>query len=51
MTLSHNYYTIDEEDLIKRVDEFIIWYNTDRPQDKLKGMTPHEFRDSFQTIN
>lgn len=40
---------IDENDLIKRVDEFIIWYNTDRPQDKLKGMTPFEFRDSFQS--
>ena len=38
---------IDEEDLIKRVHKFIIWYNTDRPQDKLKGMTPFEFRDSF----
>lgn len=38
----------DEEDLIKRVDEFIIWYNTDRPQDKLKGMTPYEFRSAFQ---
>jgi len=38
---------IDEEDLINRVEEYIIWYNTDRPQDKLKGMTPWEFRDSF----
>ena len=37
----------DENDLIKRVEEFIIWYNTDRPQDKLKGMTPYEFRESF----
>lgn len=37
----------DEEDLIKVVDEYIIWYNTDRPQDKLKGMTPHEFRELF----
>ena len=41
---------IDEEDLIERVEQFIIWYNTDRPQDKLKGMTPHEYRDSFQYI-
>jgi transposase InsO family protein len=37
----------DEDDLIKRIEEFIIWYNTDRPQDKLNGMTPFEFRDSF----
>ena len=38
---------LDEDDLIKRIEEFIIWYNKDRPQDKLKGMTPIEFRDSF----
>jgi len=38
---------IDEWDLMKRVERFIIWYNTDRPQDKLNGMTPHEFRPSF----
>jgi len=38
----------DENDLIRRIEEFIMWYNTDRPQDKLKGMTPIEFRDSFQ---
>ena len=41
---------IDENDLIKRVKEFIIWYNNDRPQDKLKGMTPFEFRRSFLSI-
>ena len=40
--------SINENDLIKRVKQFIIWYNTDRPQDKLKGMTPFEFRESFQ---
>ena len=39
---------IDENDLIKRIEDYIIWYNTDRPQDKLRGMTPVEFRSSFQ---
>ena len=37
----------DEADLINRIEQYIIWYNTDRPQDNLKGMTPHAFRDSF----
>ncbi|HHK5586385.1 IS3 family transposase [Streptococcus mutans] len=23
------------------------WYNFDRPQEKLKGMTPVEFRESY----
>ncbi|KAF6605386.1 IS3 family transposase, partial [Lactococcus sp. EKM501L] len=26
------------------VNDYIIWYNNDRPQGKLKGMTPIEFR-------
>jgi len=38
----------NERELINRIEKFIIWYNTDRPQDKLKGMTPVEFRNSFQ---
>ncbi|KAF6606891.1 MULTISPECIES: IS3 family transposase, partial [unclassified Lactococcus] len=32
-----------EEELIKQVNDYIIWYNNDRPQGKLKGMTPIEF--------
>lgn len=38
---------IDENDLIKVVNEYIKWYNTNRPQEKLKGMTPEEFRLSY----
>lgn len=37
----------DENDLIRVVNEFIMWYNTNRPQEKLKGMTPEEFRMSY----
>ena len=33
-----------EKELIKQVNDYIIWYNNDRPQGKLKGMTPVEFR-------
>lgn len=33
-----------ERELIKQVNDYIIWYNNDRPQSKLKGMTPLEFR-------
>ncbi|KAF6641991.1 IS3 family transposase, partial [Lactococcus sp. EKM502L] len=25
------------------MNDYIIWYNNDRPQGKLKGMTPIEF--------
>ena len=35
---------ISEQELIKQVNDYIIWYNNDRPQGKLKGMTPIEFR-------
>lgn len=38
----------DEEGLKKAVREYILFYNTDRPQRKLKGMTPLEFRSSYQ---
>jgi putative transposase len=34
----------NEQELIEQVDDYITWYNTDRPQSKLKGMTPIEFR-------
>lgn len=34
----------NENDLVQKVNEFIKWYNTGRPQEKLKGMTPEEFR-------
>jgi len=41
----------DEQSLIKQVNEYINWYNHDRPQEKLKGMTPFEFRDSYLNSN
>lgn len=34
----------NEEELIAQVQDYIHWYNTDRPQSKLKDMTPLEFR-------
>nr|WP_270323325.1 IS3 family transposase [Lactococcus petauri] len=34
----------DEKELIDQVEDYINWYNHDRPQRKLKGMTPIEFR-------
>lgn len=37
----------DENDLIRIANEYIVWYNTDRPQEKLKGMAPNEFRKSY----
>ena len=37
----------DQQSLIKQVHDYITWYNYDRPQQKLKGMTPIEFRDSY----
>lgn len=33
--------------LIQQVNNFITWYNFDRPQEKLNGMTPIEFRQSY----
>ena len=37
-----------EQELIKQVNDYIIWYNNDRSQSKLKGMTPVEFRNHTQ---
>jgi transposase InsO family protein len=37
----------NEHTLINQVEQYINWYNTDRPQEKLKGMTPFEFRLSY----
>lgn len=37
----------NENELIDRIDEYIKWYNYDRPQEKLKGMTPIEYRNSY----
>ena len=37
----------DEKSLIEAVDEYIQFYNYDRPQIKLKGMTPMEYRDAY----
>lgn len=34
----------NEVELIEQVEDYITWYNTDRPQEKLKDMTPLEFR-------
>ena len=40
----------DEAALIKRIDEYINWYNYDRPQEKLKGMTPMEYRSTYLSL-
>lgn len=37
----------NEKDLLNTIDNFILFYNTDRPQRKLKGMTPIEFREAY----
>ena len=35
------------EELIRTVEEYIHFYNCERPQRKLKGMTPMEYRESY----
>ena len=35
------------KELIRMVEEYIHFYNYDRPQRKLKGMTPMEYRESY----
>ena len=37
----------DEKSLIEAVDRYIHFYNYDRPQIKLKGMTPMEYRNAY----
>ena len=37
----------NEIDLLNAIDNFILFYNTDRPQRKLKGMTPQEYREAY----
>lgn len=37
----------DEKSLIEAVDKYIHFYNYDRPQIKLKGMTPVEYRNAY----
>ncbi|EMC20185.1 IS3 family transposase, partial [Streptococcus mutans] len=39
----------DKRTLIRQIREYINWYNYHRPQEKLKGMTPMEFRESYLT--
>jgi len=34
--------TVNE--LIKEIDDYIVWYNNERVQEKLKGMTPMQYR-------
>jgi len=34
----------DEKELMKRVEDYIFWYNNERPEEKLKGMTPMEYK-------
>jgi Transposase and inactivated derivatives len=42
----------NEQELIEQVEDYITWYNTNRLQSKLKGMTPIEFRNhTFTNIN
>jgi transposase InsO family protein len=35
------------DELISMVDRYIHFYNYERPQRKLKGMTPMEYRESY----
>lgn len=37
----------DESSLLQTVDKAIYWYNNERPQRKLKGMTPIQYRQSY----
>ena len=37
----------DEKALVEAVDKYIHFYNYDRPQIKLKGMTPMEYRNAY----
>ncbi|KGF77126.1 IS3 family transposase [Lactococcus lactis] len=37
----------NENELIDQVDDYIVWYNEDRPQEKLNGMSPKEYRNDY----
>ncbi|WP_227989431.1 IS3 family transposase, partial [Streptococcus ruminantium] len=37
----------NKETLVHQIREYIDWYNHHRPQEKLKGMTPLEFREAY----
>ncbi|WP_444851992.1 IS3 family transposase, partial [Streptococcus ruminantium] len=39
----------NRDELIQQIKEYMDWYNHHRPQEKLKGMTPMEFRESYLT--
>ncbi|WP_155965182.1 IS3 family transposase, partial [Streptococcus ruminantium] len=39
----------NRDELIQQIKEYMDWYNYDRPQEILKGMTPMEFRESYLT--
>ncbi|MGQ7359036.1 IS3 family transposase [Streptococcus suis] len=41
----------DREALVQQIREYIDWYNCHRPQEKLKGMTPLEFREAYLLKN
>ncbi|MBR3352648.1 MAG: IS3 family transposase, partial [Erysipelotrichaceae bacterium] len=40
-------YPKTNDDLIRAVADYIDFYNKRRPQRKLKGMTPEQFRSSY----
>lgn len=37
----------DRRSLVRQIMHYIDWYNVDRPQETLKGMTPLEFREAY----
>ncbi|MDQ8759734.1 IS3 family transposase, partial [Streptococcus ruminantium] len=39
----------NRDELSQQIKEYMDWYNYDRPQEILKGMTPMEFRESYLT--
>lgn len=41
----HGEYFASIEALIAEIDDYIYWYNTDRIQERLEGMTPEQYRD------
>lgn len=45
--LSHNYYNTEDE-LTRTVDDYIQFFNSERPHKKLKSMTPDEFEKRYE---